>query len=141
MSFLTAESITKVDGIRVTPKPHQKPHPPVYVATNSPDTFGMVGFLGHNILVAPVIYMTEEARAGSQGRGRDRAMQLSYEQICNEFGAVGEPEECLAKLQELQHKYNAQEFACWFEADGRVPHKEVTKSMRLFAERVMPHLR
>ena len=42
----------KVDGIQMTPKPHQKPHPSVYVATNSPDTFGIVGSMEHNILVA-----------------------------------------------------------------------------------------
>jgi len=51
-------------GMSVTPKPIQQPHPPVYVAANSPDTFGIVGSLGHNILVAPTIVTTEGALTG-----------------------------------------------------------------------------
>ena len=80
-------------------------------------------------------------RVASQGPGRERAMQLSYEQVRDEFAAVGEPEECVVKLQQLQHRYGAQEFMCWFEAGGRVSHSEVKASMRLFAEKVMPHFR
>ena len=51
-------------GYTVTPRPVQRPHPPVYVAANSADTFGIVGSLGHNILVAPTIVTTEGALAG-----------------------------------------------------------------------------
>ena len=51
-------------GYRITPRPIQKPHPPVYVAANSPDTFGIVGSLGHNILVAPTIVTTQGALTG-----------------------------------------------------------------------------
>lgn len=194
----------RADGVRVEPKPYQKPYPPVYVAANSSDTFGMVGSMGHNILLAPMIATTEvvqaglveyrrnlpasnampanpaasrrtpaggkvnvnvpvfvaesrkKARAGfegsinnylgtlratSQGRGRDRAMNLSFEQICDEFAAIGEPAECVAKLEELREAYAAQEFMCWFNTGGEVPQKEVEKSMRLFAEKVMPHFR
>ncbi len=54
----------QVQGIRVVPRPVQQPHPPVYVAANSADTFGIVGSLGHNILVAPTIVTTEGALAG-----------------------------------------------------------------------------
>jgi len=191
----------RVDGVRVEPKPYQKPYPPVYVAANRPDTFGMVGSMGHNILLAPMISTTEGARSGleeyrrnlpatkpnpstdsrtpaggkvninvpvfvadsrekaragfegsinnylgtlratSHGRGRDRAMKLSYELICDEFAAVGEPAECVAKLEELREMYDAQEFMCWFNTGGAVPHKEVEKSMELFADKVMPHFR
>ena len=51
-------------GLTLTPRPVQQPHPPVYVAANSADTFGIVGSLGHNILVAPTIVTTEGALAG-----------------------------------------------------------------------------
>lgn len=51
-------------GFTITPRPVQQPHPPVYVAANSADTFGIVGSLGHNILVAPTIVTTEGALAG-----------------------------------------------------------------------------
>ena len=36
----------QVEGINLAPKPVQKPHPPVYIASNSPDTFNLVGQLG-----------------------------------------------------------------------------------------------
>ena len=51
-------------GFSITPKPIQQPHPPVYVAANSADTFGIVGELGHNILVAPTIVTTQGALTG-----------------------------------------------------------------------------
>ncbi len=54
----------QAEGVTVTPRPVQQPHPPVYVAANSADTFGIVGSLGHNILVAPTIVTTEGALAG-----------------------------------------------------------------------------
>ena len=72
---------------------------------------------------------------------RDRAMKLSYELICDEFAAVGEPAECVAKLEELREVYDAQEFMCWFNTGGAVPQEEVEKSMELFADKVMPHFR
>ena len=45
--------------VEVVPKPVQVPHPPVYVAANSPETFTMVGGLGHNLLVTPLIITNE----------------------------------------------------------------------------------
>ena len=51
-------------GLNVVPKPFQKPHPPVYVASNSEDTFELVGSMGHNILVGPLIATTEGVRSG-----------------------------------------------------------------------------
>ena len=54
----------QADGITIAPKPLQKPHPPVYIAANSADTFNLVGQLGHNILVAPTIVTSQGALAG-----------------------------------------------------------------------------
>ena len=58
----------QVHGVTLTPRPLSRlksaPHPPVYVAANSADTFGIVGSLGHSILVAPTIVTTEGALAG-----------------------------------------------------------------------------
>lgn len=182
----------RIKNVHVVPKPYQKPHPPVYVAANSEDTFGLVGCMGHNILVAPMISTTQGARAGlevyrremagngrqpgrgrinlnvptfvaesakraragfepsinnylntlratSLGRGAERAMRLSYDQISEEFAAIGEPEECVDKLHRLRETFRPQEFMCWFNTGGMLPHQEVARSMRLFAEKVMPH--
>ena len=54
----------KAEGITLAPKPIQQPHPPVYIASNSPDTFNLVGQLGHNVLVAPTIVSVQGALTG-----------------------------------------------------------------------------
>ena len=54
----------QIEGITLSPKPVQQPHPPVYIASNSADTFNLVGQLGHNILVAPTIVSVQGALAG-----------------------------------------------------------------------------
>ena len=54
----------QADGITIAPRPLQEPHPPVYIASNSPDTFEIVGQLGHNILVAPTIVTAQGAIDG-----------------------------------------------------------------------------
>ena len=54
----------KVENISLAPKPLQQPHPPVFIASNSADTFTLVGQLGHNILVAPTIVTVPGALSG-----------------------------------------------------------------------------
>ena len=54
----------QAEGITIAPKPIQQPHPPVYIASNSADTFVLVGQLGHNVLVAPTIVTTQGALSG-----------------------------------------------------------------------------
>ncbi|MYC28536.1 MAG: LLM class flavin-dependent oxidoreductase [Chloroflexi bacterium] len=54
----------QVSGVRVVPKPYQKPYPPVYIASNSVDTFPMVGELGQNILIAPIVVTLDGATSG-----------------------------------------------------------------------------
>ena len=41
------------DNVAVTPKPYQKPLPPIRVAASSPDTFAEIGALGYPIFVMP----------------------------------------------------------------------------------------
>ena len=53
-----------VENVSVVPKPYQPPHPPIYIAANSFDTFEMVGELGHNLLVAPLVVSREGALSG-----------------------------------------------------------------------------
>ncbi len=185
----------QVEEVRVVPKPYQKPHPPVYIAANSVDTFPLVGELGHNILIAPLVVSLEGARNGLKeyrrqlaayghasdgakvnvnvlvhvtkdeggssterheasvrnylsilegnrsrvitGRNRD----LSYEHVSQEFCALGSPERVIDKLESLKEMFRADEFMCWFATGGRLPNEDVHRSMRLFAEEVIPHFR
>ena len=181
----------QVQDVNVVPKPAQQPHPPVYIAANSADTFGLVGELGHSILVAPLVVSREGALAGLEeyrsalarsghdgGSARvninlpiyvtedtskiksgyeltinnylgtlrqnrsgpaSRAARRDYEEVHSDFSAIGTPEQVVTKLKFFQKLFNPQEFMCWFNTGGMLPHNEVEKSMRLFAEEVMPH--
>ena len=66
----TSEELTyqgkyhQFEQVRVVPKPCQQPHPPVYIAANSQDTFPLVGQLGHNLLLAPLVVGLEGAQQG-----------------------------------------------------------------------------
>ena len=180
------------ENVRLEPKPLQRPHPPVYIASNGADTFPLVGRLGHNILVTPLIitvqgvsdgldayrqtlaqhghnpdaakvvvnvpvYVDETPAAAqsnfaptinnyldtlrsmqNNSRGASRAGQLTYEDICRELGAVGTPEQVIARLQLFRDLYAPQEFMCWFNIGGILTNEQVSRSMRLFADEVMP---
>jgi alkanesulfonate monooxygenase SsuD/methylene tetrahydromethanopterin reductase-like flavin-dependent oxidoreductase (luciferase family) len=70
------------DDVAVAPKPWQKPHPPIRVAATSPDTFPVIGALGHPAFVA--------ARIGSLS---DLAPQVrSYREAYKAAGHPGEGE-------------------------------------------------
>jgi len=198
----------QVRDISVVPKPLQKPHPPVHIASTAPDTFEMVGSMGYHLLVAPVIVGNERALEGARvyrqklaehghdpAKGKisvtlpiyvsedrkksDRLLEetinsyiatvqtmmtspaayraaeaspriaqmqeglgkLNYQQIRAENTIVGGPEQCVDRLSAFQEMYGAQEYSGWFNIGGRLPHEEVLESMRLFAEKVMPHFR
>jgi alkanesulfonate monooxygenase SsuD/methylene tetrahydromethanopterin reductase-like flavin-dependent oxidoreductase (luciferase family) len=183
----------QVPGVQVVPKPYQQPHPPVYIAANSPDTFPLVGALGHNILVTPLIITSEgvqqrlevyrqklvehghdpaqvkviptltacvaESRKKAhaileptlnnylsivrQGRsqGARRAMSLTCDEVFNDFAIAGDPQECIDRILAFQEMFDCQGFMLWLNIGGLVPNEEVCRSMRLFAEKVMPHFR
>ena len=51
-------------GLRLVPRPVQKPHPPVRIASNSADTFELVGKLGHRMFATPVVVPMPRLREG-----------------------------------------------------------------------------
>ena len=53
-----------VADLNLTPKPIQTPHPPIRIASNSPDTFEMVGRLGHNMFASKVVLPMSRLREG-----------------------------------------------------------------------------
>ena len=198
----------QVQDVSLTPKPLQKPHPPIHVAATGADTFELVGSMGYNLLVAPVIagkqaaidgakvYREKLAQGGhdpkkgklsvtlpiyvSEDRNKTAGVleetinsyiksaqammtspaayraaavnpriagmreglgKLNYEQVLQENTVIGTPEECVERLNQFQEQFGAQEYSGWFNIGGRLPHEMVTKSMELFAEKVMPKLR
>ena len=74
------------DDVLVMPAPYQTPHPPIFVAASSPDSFALAGRLGHAILV--------EAR-GRQAQVRDNL--LAYREARAEAGHTG-PEKVFLRL-------------------------------------------
>ena len=183
----------QADGVPVVPKPYQQPHPPIYIAANSPETFPMVGALGHNILVTPLIITSQgvknnlevyrqnlkehghdpaqvkviptlaacvadtgkKARAllgptienylsvlrTGRSRGSGRAAELTCQAILEEYAIVGDPQECIDRIAAFKEMFDCQGIMLWHNIGGLVPHEELTRSMRLFADKVIPHFR
>jgi alkanesulfonate monooxygenase SsuD/methylene tetrahydromethanopterin reductase-like flavin-dependent oxidoreductase (luciferase family) len=52
----------QVKDLPLAPKPVQKPHPPIRIAANSPDTFAIAGKLGLPIFASPLINPPEKLR-------------------------------------------------------------------------------
>jgi alkanesulfonate monooxygenase SsuD/methylene tetrahydromethanopterin reductase-like flavin-dependent oxidoreductase (luciferase family) len=50
-------------GITVLPKPHQKPHPPIYVtAAREPENAKMIGRKGYHLMTLPWLFTNEQQR-------------------------------------------------------------------------------
>jgi alkanesulfonate monooxygenase SsuD/methylene tetrahydromethanopterin reductase-like flavin-dependent oxidoreductase (luciferase family) len=52
----------RVQDVRLTPQPLQKPYPPIRIAANSPDTFAIAGQLGLPIFASPLINPPDKLR-------------------------------------------------------------------------------
>jgi alkanesulfonate monooxygenase SsuD/methylene tetrahydromethanopterin reductase-like flavin-dependent oxidoreductase (luciferase family) len=52
----------QVKDLPLAPKPVQKPHPPIRIAANSPDTFAIAGNLGLPIFASPLINPPDKLR-------------------------------------------------------------------------------
>lgn len=52
----------------VRPKPLQKPHPPIWIASLSPESFELCGKLGANLLYSPTFTPEDKAREGIHKR-------------------------------------------------------------------------
>lgn len=68
----------QIEDAELHPRPLQEPHPPVYVAAISPDTFDLVAEKGFNLLITPTLMdlptlkaFTLEAKKRLVERGRD----------------------------------------------------------------------
>ncbi len=55
-----------VQDVNLVPKPVQKPHPPIRLAANSPDTFPVAGKRGFAIFATPLINPPDKLHAGLQ---------------------------------------------------------------------------
>lgn len=192
-----------VRDLSVLPKPVQKPHPPLWTAAVSPDTFELAARRGLKILTAPsftpfdilkknydtyrqewravhgsdagseiclnkIVYVAESSRQAREEaaepirwfyrtqadliadpggvppeqyrfyqRVRKHLLALSDEQALEQAAIIGDPEEVADKLRAHQEALGITYFMGAFSRGG-IPQEKVRRSMRLFAEKVMP---
>jgi alkanesulfonate monooxygenase SsuD/methylene tetrahydromethanopterin reductase-like flavin-dependent oxidoreductase (luciferase family) len=80
--------------------------------------------------------------AGSTGRSQEgaRLARLPYEDILREFAVYGTPDAVTDRLIELREALGYSSLSVWMNPGGQIAHERVMRSMRLFAERVMPRI-
>jgi alkanesulfonate monooxygenase SsuD/methylene tetrahydromethanopterin reductase-like flavin-dependent oxidoreductase (luciferase family) len=80
--------------------------------------------------------------AGSTNRSPtgERLLRISYDEVLREFAVYGTPEAVTDRLIELREALGYSSLSVWMNSGGGVPHDRVMRSLRLFAERVMPRL-
>ena len=189
-----------VRDLPVFPRPVQKPHPPIRIAANSPETYTLAGRLGLPIFATPLIagsmdklreyigahreslpagvkqdvavaFPVHVAASRAQVRREcepslmhffsfleqrrpdiqalpesyqalqqaiDRLKGITYEEV-EDLGAVlGDPEQCVERVQALQDEFGMNEFICYFNQGGLIDHAAVKRAMELFAKEVIP---
>jgi alkanesulfonate monooxygenase SsuD/methylene tetrahydromethanopterin reductase-like flavin-dependent oxidoreductase (luciferase family) len=105
-SFSYQGKYTSVDNVTLTPKPFQKPHPPIRIAATTPDTFVTLGTQGHHLFaavrlgtiadLAPDLQKYQAARkaAGHEGHGQV-FLRIPVYVADTEQQAIDEPEQSL----------------------------------------------
>ncbi len=69
-----------------------------------------------------------------------RLQKMTYDQVLDTIAIFGDPAYCIERLQWFKETFGMHQFICWFNPGGKLPHKQVMESMRLFAEKVMPYI-
>ena len=190
--------------LAVLPKPLQRPHPPLWTAAVSPDTYKLAARRGLRLLTSPsftpfdilrknydayhaewrathgapggeiclnkIIHVADSPRQAREDlrepiqwffrtqagliseaegvppeqykfyrRVRENLLSLSDEVALEQAAIVGDPEEVADKVRAHHEALGVTNFMGAFSRGG-LPHEKVTRSMRLFAEKVMPRL-
>ena len=113
---------------------------PVYVTRDETELPAVVEQARWNMRV------TLSLRQGLERVDKGRAVAVPFdsepatEDLLDKYFIMGTPETCIAKLKELQDAMGIDHFNAnfWF---GDLPQDQVLRSMRLFAEEVMPAFR
>ena len=74
----------QIEQISIVPKPIQKPHPPVYVAAISPETFTIASRKGLKLLVTPTVQPMAELKQYIL-RGKYELTRLGYDALDLDF--------------------------------------------------------
>jgi alkanesulfonate monooxygenase SsuD/methylene tetrahydromethanopterin reductase-like flavin-dependent oxidoreductase (luciferase family) len=71
---------------------------------------------------------------------QERLRKMTYDQVLDTIAIFGDPAYCIERLQQFKETFGMHQCICWFNPGGKIPHKQVMESMRLFAEQVMPYV-
>ncbi|MFZ5490918.1 MAG: LLM class flavin-dependent oxidoreductase [Pseudomonadota bacterium] len=63
---------------------------------------------------------------------------IDYDFVCRELAIFGSPEEAVERIRFLRSELGLEDIILWTNV-GAMPHDKVCHSMRLFADKVMPH--
>jgi alkanesulfonate monooxygenase SsuD/methylene tetrahydromethanopterin reductase-like flavin-dependent oxidoreductase (luciferase family) len=65
---------------------------------------------------------------------------LPYEKFCRDQGVFGDAAEVVDRLQAARDDFGLSQIICWFDQGNMLERAEVERTMRRFAEQVMPKL-
>jgi len=84
----------------------------------------------------------EMLATGTTKRAEDgqRLLRISYDEVLKELAVYGTPEVVAERLIELREALGYSSLSVWMNSGGQMAHEHVMRSMRLFAERVIPRL-
>ena len=71
---------------------------------------------------------------------RENVANLPFEKFCRDQGVFGDTAEVIDKLQAARDDFELSQIICWFDQGNMLPRAEVERTMRRFAEQVMPKL-
>jgi alkanesulfonate monooxygenase SsuD/methylene tetrahydromethanopterin reductase-like flavin-dependent oxidoreductase (luciferase family) len=72
------------------------------------------------------------------GKMRARLESIQYETVESIMAAYGEPGFIADRINQLSAEFGFKRLVCWFETGGLMGHEAILRSMRLFADKVMP---
>src|SRR3984893_18789635 len=70
----------------------------------------------------------------------DTLGNLPYEKFCRDQAVFGDVAEVIDRLQAAVEEFGLSQVICWFDQGSMLPRAEVERTMRRFAEQVMPKL-
>jgi alkanesulfonate monooxygenase SsuD/methylene tetrahydromethanopterin reductase-like flavin-dependent oxidoreductase (luciferase family) len=101
--------------------------------------------INHYLQTVAAIYRSaverSETLSGNLPERVERFGRTTYEQAAESMAIYDTPENCVERLRRIGEEFNIGRVICWFNTGGMIPHREVMRSMDLFAAKVMPHLK
>jgi alkanesulfonate monooxygenase SsuD/methylene tetrahydromethanopterin reductase-like flavin-dependent oxidoreductase (luciferase family) len=70
----------------------------------------------------------------------DNVANLPFDKFCRDQGVFGDVAEVVDRLQAARDDFGLSQIICWFDQGNMLPRKDVERTMRTFAEKVMPKL-